>query len=120
VGLIAAALLALTAGAQAVFGEVDPYGPVTPYGELYQHTFLPDGTPVSPFLPEPHATVASATAPAPYGELYQHPSPGLVAPTASDGIDWTDAGIGAGIAIGVLLLALAGATVLRRRGLAHS
>jgi hypothetical protein len=35
-------------------------------------------------------------------------------------MDWTDAGVGAGIALGALFLAAAGALVVRRRGLAHS
>jgi hypothetical protein len=35
--------------------------------------------------------------------------------SASDGIDWGDAGIGAGAAVGVILLGAGGALVVRRR-----
>ena len=43
-----------------------------------------------------------------------------VASTPSGGIDWTDAGIGAGMALGAILLAAAAALGLRRRRPAHS
>ena len=133
-GLAVAAIVAPAAqGQEQPYGElyqhqsVEPYGAlyqhefVTPYGALYQQEFLPDGTPVASVLPaaEP-AAVPVSQAPAAYGELYQHTSAGLTAPTASGGIDWSDAGIGAGLALGVLFLAAAAALGLRRRGLAHT
>jgi hypothetical protein len=42
-----------------------------------------------------------------------------VAATPSEGIDWKDVGIGAGMAIGTLLLGAAAALGLNRRRLAH-
>jgi hypothetical protein len=133
-GLAVAAIVAPGAQAQdQPYGElyrhqsVQPYGElyqqpsVTAYAHLYQWEFLADGTPVSPLLTQPESTaVPVAQAPAAYGALSQHPGAGLVVPTASGGIEWTDAGIGAGVALGVLFLAAAGALVVRRRGLAHS
>ena len=133
-GLAVAAILAPGAQAQdQPYGElyqrhsVTPYGElyqhqrVTPYSALYQYEFQADGTPISPVLTEPEpVAVPVSQAPAAYGELYQHPSAGLVPPTISGGIDWTDAGIGAGMALGVLFLAAAAAVGLRRRGVAQS
>jgi hypothetical protein len=134
IGLAVGAILAPGAQAQdQPYGELYQRHSVTPYGELYQHAsvapyaplyqyqFQLDGTPVSPLLTEPESTaVPVSETPAAYGELYQNPSAGLVTPTASGGMDWTDAGIGAGIALGVLVVAAAGALAVRRRGLAHS
>jgi hypothetical protein len=134
IGLAVGAILAPGAQAQnQPYGELYQRHSVTPYGELYQHQlatpysalyqygFLPDGTPVSPLVTEPESTaVPVSETPAAYGELYQNPSAGLVTPTASGGMDWTDAGIGAGMALGVLVLAAAAALGLRRRGLAHT
>ena len=37
------------------------------------------------------------------------------AQTSSDGMDWGDAGIGAGMAVGVILLGAGGALVVRRK-----
>ena len=119
VGLAVASVVAPAAQAQEPYGELYQHKAVSPYGELFQHGFLPDGTPVAPV--EVNPTVApAAPASAPYGELYQHTSAGITTPPASGAIDWTDAGIGAGIALGALLLASAGGLVVRRRGLAHS
>jgi hypothetical protein len=120
-GLAIASILVPAAQAQEPYGELYQHTPAVPYGELYQHEFLADGTPVVTVSPQAEPTVVRVSqAPSPYGELYQHTSAGITTPTASDAIDWMDAGVGAGIALGALLLASAGALVLRRRGLAHS
>jgi hypothetical protein len=145
-GLAVAAILAPGAQAQdQPYGELYQRDSVAPYGELYQRhsqsstmapgpggpsvietpavapaVQAPAPGPGGPSIVETPAVAPAAQAPAAYGELYQHPGAGLVTPTASGGIDWTDAGIGAGLALGVLLLPAAGALVVRRRGLAHS
>jgi hypothetical protein len=102
------------------YRELYQHAFITPYSAPYQHEFLPDGTPVAPVLPEAEPAVPVARVPDAFGELYQVPGAGLVAPTASDGVDWTDAGIGAGMALGVLVLAGAAAIGFRRRGLTQS
>ena len=147
-GLAVAAILAPGAQAQdQPYGELYQRHSVAPYGELYQRhsqssTMAPGPGgpsvietpavapavqapalgpgPGGPSIVETPAVAPAAQAPVPYGELYQNPGAGLVTPTASGGLDWTDAGIGAGIAFGALLVASAGALVMRRRGLAHS
>ncbi len=119
VGLAVASVVAPAAQAQEPYGELYQHKAASSYGELFQHEFLPDGTPVAPVEVNPTVTPATPT-PAPYGELYQHTSAGVSTPPTSGAIDWTDAGVGAGIALGALLLACAGGLAVRRRGLAHS
>jgi hypothetical protein len=112
------------------------------YEELYQHRFS-DGTPVEPLLPDlsqleqfrftPSNELVGPTVVIPdparglpsVDDLQQFrftPDP-IVTPVASapsSGIDWMDAGIGAGMALGAIVLGAAAALGLRRRGLAHS
>jgi hypothetical protein len=91
-------------------------------GELtHPFSFTPSNEPVGPTVVIPDPTRGLPTV----DELQQFrftPDP-IVTPVAdapSGGIDWTDAGIGAGMALGAILLGAAAALGLRRRGLAHS
>ena len=56
----------------------------------------------------------------PLPTVAQRTVPASLAPPVGDSFDWLDAGLGAGVAIAALLLALAGAGVVRSRRLAHS
>ena len=70
--------------------------------------------------------VAAIAAPSAQAITYESPCPARVQvalPVASaptGGTDWTDAGIGAGMALGAILLGAAAALGLRRRRLAQS
>ena len=67
-------------------------------------------------LPQP-ASEPSAAGPGPgVGPVFQPNAPAapVAVPTSGPGIDWTDAGIGAGIAIAAMLIAMATALGLRR------
>ena len=93
----------------------------TPGEATHPFSFTPSNEPVGPtvVIPDPTRGLPSAD------ELQQFrftPNPIVtpVASTPSGGIDWTDAGIGAGIALGALLLGAAAALGLRRRRPAHS
>lgn len=95
----------------------------TPAGQTLTHpfSFTPGNEPVGPTVvtPDPARGLPSVE------ELQKfrftpNPVPAPVAKAPAAGIDWTDAGIGAGVAIGVLLLGAAAALGLRRRRLAHS
>jgi hypothetical protein len=93
----------------------------TPGEATHPFSFTPSNEPVGPtvVIPDPTRGLPSVD------ELQQFrftPDP-IVTPVASapsSGIDWTDAGIGAGMALGAILLGAAAALGLRRRGLAHS
>jgi hypothetical protein len=52
-----------------------------------------------------------------YYASYGNPEPltAQVKPTSADGFDWGDAAIGAGGALGLLAISLAGATTMRRQ-----
>jgi hypothetical protein len=93
----------------------------TPGEATHPFSFTPSNEPVGPtvVIPDPTRGLPSAD------DLQQFrftPEPIVtpVASTPSAGIDWTDAGIGAGMALGAILLGAAAALGLRRRRLAHS
>jgi hypothetical protein len=93
----------------------------TPGEATHPFSFTPSNEPVGPtvVIPDPTRGLPSAD------DLLQFrftPEP-IVAPVASTpsaGIDWTDVGIGAGMALGAILLGAVAALGLRRRRLAHS
>jgi hypothetical protein len=93
----------------------------TPGGATHPFSFTPSNEPVGPtvVIPDPTRGLPSVD------DLQQFrftPDP-IVTPVASapsSGIDWMDAGIGAGMALGAIVLGAAAALGLRRRGLAHS
>jgi hypothetical protein len=94
-----------------------------PAGPTLTHpfSFTPSNEPVGPTVvaPDPTRGLPSVE------ELQKfrftpNPVSAPVAQAPAGGIDWTDAGIGAGMAIGALLLGAAAALGLRRRRLAHS
>ena len=67
------------------------------------------------------AAVAVAAIVAPAGHTASGiGNPNTSAVSAANGFDWLDAGIGAGVGIAMLLLALTGVGVVRSRRLAHS
>ncbi len=93
----------------------------TPGEATHPFSFTPSNEPVGPtvVIPDPTRGLPSAD------DLQQFrftPEPIVtpVASTPSAGIDWPDAGIGAGMALGAILLGAAAALGLRRRRPAHS
>ena len=93
----------------------------TPDEATHPFSFTPSNEPVGPtvVIPDPTRGLPSAD------DLQQFrftPNPIVtpVASTPSGGIDWTDAGIGAAMALGAILLGAAAALGLRRRRPAHS
>ena len=93
----------------------------TPGGATHPFSFTPSNEPVGPtvVIPDPTRGLPSAD------DLQQFrftPEPIVtpVASTPSAGIDWPDVGIGAGMALGAILLGAAAALGLRRRRPAHS
>jgi hypothetical protein len=93
-----------------------PVGPTL----VHPFSFTPSNEPVGPTVVTPDPTRGLPSV----DELQQFrftPSP-AVTPVAqpATGIDWKDVGIGAGMAIGTLLLGGAAALGLRRRRMAHS
>jgi hypothetical protein len=93
----------------------------TPGEATHPFSFTPSNEPVGPTVVIPNPTRGLPS----IDDLQQFrfTPDTIVTPVASapsSGIDWTDAGIGAGMALGAILLGAAAALGLRRRGLAHS
>jgi hypothetical protein len=93
----------------------------TPGEATHPFSFTPSKEPVGPtvVIPDPTRGLPSAD------DLQQFrftPEPAVVpvASAPSTGLDWTDVGIGAGMALGAILLGAVAALGLRRRRLAHS
>ena len=93
----------------------------TPGEATHPFSFTPSNEPVGPTVVIPDPTRGRPSA----DDLQQFrftPEP-IVTPVASTpaaGIDWPDVGIGAGMALGAILLGAAAALGLRRRRLVHS
>ena len=128
---------------ESAAGQADPGQLVAPIGrgasglptleQLKQFRFTP-GEPTHPFsFDGPSAAPAGPTVVAPdpsrglpgIDQLQQFRfTPASQAPVVpvetTGGVDWTDVGIGAGIAIGAILAGAAAALGVRRRKLAHS
>jgi hypothetical protein len=86
-------------------------------------SFQPSNEPVGPTVVIPDPTRGLPTIEELQKFRFQPSAPEapVAVPTSGPSIDWTDAGIGAGIAVAAMLLALAAALGLRRnRRLAHS
>jgi hypothetical protein len=105
----------------AVAAIAAPSAQAAPGEATHPFSFTPSNEPVGPtvVIPDPTRGLPSAD------DLQQFrstPEP-IVAPVASTpsaGIDWTDVAIGAGMALGAILLGAVAALGLRRRRLAHS
>jgi hypothetical protein len=86
-------------------------------------SFQPSNEPVGPtvVVPDPTRGLPSLDDLQQFRFQPNEPEAPVAVPTSGPRIDWTDAGIGAGIAIAAMLLAMAAALGLRRnRRLAHS
>jgi hypothetical protein len=79
-------------------------------------SFQPSDEPVGPtvVIPDPTRGLPSLDDLQRFRFQPNAPEAPVAVPTSGPGIDWTDAGIGAGIAIAAMLLALAAALGLRR------
>jgi hypothetical protein len=86
-------------------------------------SFQPSNEPAGPtvVIPDPTRGLPSIEELQQFSFQPNAPEAPVAVPTSGRGINWTDAGIGAGIAIATMLLALAAALGLRHhRRLAHS
>ena len=94
---------------------------LTPGEATHPFSFTPSNEPAGPtvVIPDPTRGLPSADDLQPL-RFTPEPIVTPVASTPSGGIDWPDAGIGAGMALGALLLGAAAALGLRRRRPAHS
>ena len=116
-GLVVATALVITSAAAAMIGQpVLPLQPTLPPGATVEQVAASTGQPVLP----PGSTVESVAAPT------VEPGGVEVAPVLSSpvveirsGLDWADAGIGAGIAFGGILLLGGALLVVRHSGQRH-
>jgi hypothetical protein len=94
-----------------------------PAGPTLTHpfSFTPSDEPVGPtvVVPDPTRGLPSIQELEKF-RFTPNPAAAPVVQAPSGGIDWRDVGIGAGMAIGTILLGAAAALGLRRRRLAHS